>query len=151
MLDFIANMSPWWWVAFALALGAVEMATMSFFLIWPALAALLMAGVVVAWPDLSGAALVAIFAILAIGLTFLGRSILVRFGDGGGPDSSLNSRSKQLIGRRATVLEWNGGDGIVEIDSIRWKAVWEDTGAAETDGKVNVTKADGMVLTVRND
>ena len=150
MLEFIANLSPWWWVAIALAIGALEMATMSAFLIWPALAALLMAGVVLIAPDLSGAATVSIYAILAIVLTFVGRALMQRFGDGGGPETGLNSRSQQLIGRRATVLECDAGNGVVEIDGMRWTAIWEDGSTAAPDTKVSITQADGMTLHVRN-
>lgn len=150
MLDFIANLSPWWWLAIALAIGALEMATMSFFLIWPALAALAMAGVVALWPDMSGAATISIFAILAIVLTFAGRSVVHRFGDGGGPDTGLNNRASQMVGRRARVLECDAGRGVVEIDGMRWSARWEDAGSAAPDSKVDVTGAEGMTLTVAN-
>ncbi len=150
VFDFVAGISPWWWVAFALALGAIEMATMSFFLIWPALAALVMAVIVAMVPDMSGEAILALFAAVAIALTFAGRALVLRFGDGGGPETNLNNRSSALVGRRATVLEWDGGRGNVEIDGMRWAAVWDDTAPAETDGRVKVTAADGMTLHVQN-
>lgn len=150
MLDWVATISPWWWLAFALGLGVVEMSTMSFFLIWPALAALIVAALVALVPGMSGAVIVTIFAVLSVALTFAGRSIMSRFGDGGGPDTGLNSRSQQLIGRRATVLDWDGGSGSVEVDGIRWKAIWDDASPASADGKVQITQADGMTLHVKN-
>lgn len=141
----IAAISPWWWVAFALGLGALEMATMSFFLIWPALAALIMAGLVALVPGLSGEVIVSIFAILAIALTFAGRSLLHRFGDGQ-PQSNLNSRSAQLVGRHAKVLDWGETRGSVEVDGIRWAATC-DAPLAEG-ASVRITEANGMTLTV---
>lgn len=150
MFATIAEISPWWWLAFALALGAIEMATMSFFLIWPALAALIMAGVVALGPGWSGEAITAFYAVLAIALTFAGRAVVRRWGDGGGAETSLNSRSAQLVGRKATVLEWVDGHGAVEIDGTRWSAKWIDDARAAPAASVTVTDADGMTLMVRN-
>jgi len=147
--SWIAALSPWWWVAFGIALGAIEMATMSFFLIWPALAALLMAGVVAIAPPMSGEMIVALWAILSIALTFLGRSLMHRYGDGGEPESNLNSRSARLVGRKAQVLDWAHGEGSVEIDGMRWKAISENRDAAALAGPVEIISADGMTLTVR--
>jgi len=129
VFQWVANLSPWWWVAFGIGLGAVEMATMSFFLIWPAL-------VVSTW------------AILSVGLTFAGRSYMNRFGDGGEPETALNNRSKQLVGRQAKVLSWDHGEGAVEIDGMRWRAVAENGGAFINNTPVNIVKAEGMTLTV---
>lgn len=147
---WISALSPWWWVAFGITLGAIEMATMSFFLIWPALAALVMAGVVAIAPPMSGEMIVALWAILSIALTFLGRSLMRRYGDGGEPESNLNSRSARLVGRKAQVLEWAHGEGSVEIDGTRWKAVSENQNAAALTGPVEIVSADGMILTVRS-
>jgi len=147
IFGFLSGISPWWWIAGAFLLGVIEMATMSFFLIWPALAMLVMAGVIFVMPGLSGVAQAFLFAIFAIGLTLVGRSLIGRFGDGGGVAPGLNDRSAAMIGRKAKVLSFEGGEGAVEIDGIRWKAVWDGPNAI--DGIVEVTSADGMRLTVR--
>jgi len=148
VFQWVANLSPWWWVAFGIGLGAVEMATMSFFLIWPALGALIMAGIVAVGPPMSGEFLVSTWAILSVGLTFAGRSYMNRFGDGGEPETALNNRSKQLVGRQAKVLSWDHGEGAVEIDGMRWRAVAENGGAFINNTPVNIVKAEGMTLTV---
>ena len=77
ILEFLNGISPWYWVAFALALGALEMATFSFFLIWPALASLIVAILLAASPELSPAVQVSVFAIGAIFLTFAGRFMVM--------------------------------------------------------------------------
>jgi len=148
VFDMIAELSPWWWVAFGIALSAIEMATMSFFLLWPAFAAILMPLVLYLSPNLSGEAIVSIWAILSIVLTFIGRAIMHRFGDGGAPASDLNSRSQQLIGRTAKVIEWANGQGSVEIDGMRWRAVSE-AGHVPEETSVLIENADGMTLTIR--
>ena len=73
-----------------------------------------------------------------------------RYGDGGGEVSNINNRSGQLVGRRATVLEWRNGEGAVEVDGIRWRAMWDGDQVSEAGRAVEVVKADGMTLTVRN-
>jgi membrane protein implicated in regulation of membrane protease activity len=148
IFNFLEGISPWWWIAFGIALGAVEMATMSFFLIWPSLAALVMALILFVSPSMSGEMQVMLFAIIAIALTFIGRGLMDRFGDGGGAESVLNKRSEALVGRQARVLDFEAGEGAVEIDGMRWRAIWENgsKGAAH----VTITGADGMTLLVQD-
>jgi len=148
VFQWVANLSPWWWVAFGIALGAVEMATMSFFLIWPALGAVVMAVIVAVAPPMPGEMLVSLWAILSVALTFAGRSMMHRFGDGGEPVTALNNRAKQLIGRQAKVISWEHGEGAVEIDGMRWRAVAPNGASFISDTPVNIIKADGMTLTV---
>lgn len=80
LFTFLTDISPWWWIAFGIALGVVEMATMSFFLIWPALAAIAVGLFLIVAPSTSGEIQIAVFAILAVVLTFAGRYLLHRFG-----------------------------------------------------------------------
>jgi inner membrane protein len=147
-LDILEGISPWWWVAFAFALGALEMATMSFFLIWPGLAALCMAALLAASPTLSGELQTVIFAVLAVLLTFIGRYLVTRYGDGGEDNDTLNQRSNQVIGRVAKVLEYGNGEGVIEVSGMRWRAKWPKGQSAEVGTQVRVTEADGMTLLV---
>lgn len=148
--DTVEALSAWWWIALAIGLGVIEMLTMSFFLIWPALAAIVMAILVGLFPSMPGEIRVASFAAIAIGLTFIGRSLLHRFGDGGGATSTLNARSSQLVGRKGKVLNWQSGEGAVEVDGIRWRARWDGDQVSETGRFVEITAAEGMTLIVRN-
>jgi membrane protein implicated in regulation of membrane protease activity len=148
MFDALVGISPWWWVAFGVVLGALEMATMSFFLIWPALAAFAMALLLWVLPGLSGEIQVAAYAILAIVLTFAGRTLLHRWGDRGG-DSGLNDRAAQMIGRHAVVEDFTGPEGHVTIDGVRWLARWPADATATPGETVEIARAEGMVLFVR--
>ncbi|NOX73459.1 MAG: NfeD family protein [Alphaproteobacteria bacterium] len=148
IFPFLENISPWWWVAFGIGLGALEMATMSFFLIWPGLAALGVALLLGMAPALSGNAQITVFAIGSIALTFAGRSLLHRYGDGDGADGKLNSRANLMIGRHAKVLDFAGPEGNVTIDGIRWRARWPAGVTTKSGETVKVTGAEGMTLLI---
>lgn len=150
LFPFLQDISPWWWIAFAIGLGAVEMATMSFFLIWPALAALLVGLLLWVAPGTSGEAQIAIFAILSVILTFAGRSLVHRYGDGGDSNDTLNSRANLTIGRHAEVMDFSGPEGNVIIDGIRWRAKWANDETGEPGSTVEVIGAEGMTLLVRS-
>jgi membrane protein implicated in regulation of membrane protease activity len=149
IFDILKGISPWYWFAFALALGALEMATFSFFLIWPALAALVVGGVLLASPATSGPAQISIFAIGTIAMTALGRFLFLRYGDGGGTDDMLlNKRGQRFIGRTAIVIEFANGQGYVEVEGMRWRAIWPADQPSQQGDHVRVIRADGMVLGV---
>jgi inner membrane protein len=149
-LDILEGLSPWWWVAAAFALGALEMVTGTAVLIWVALSALVMAGIVTLIPDLSGEVQISLFAVLSIGSTFAGRWALIRFGDGGEMHATLNQRSNHLIGRTATVLDFDAGtnNGAVEIEGMRWRATWATGQTSALGETVRIREANGMNLTV---
>jgi len=148
-LEFLSGISPWWWVAFALALGALEMATFSLFLIWPALAALIVAALLGATPTMSPEMQLSVFAIASIALTLIGRSLYQRYGDGGGAeDPLLNKRGARFIGRSGIVSEFSNGHGYVEIEGMRWRAEWPADTTSKKGDEVRVVNADGLLLNV---
>lgn len=151
LFSFLQGISPWWWLAFGVALGAVEMATMSFFLIWPAIGAAIIAGVLLVLPDLAPNAQIALFAVLAVVLTFAGRALLNRFGDGGEASDDLNDRARMMIGRHAKVDDFIGPEGTVIIDGVRWHALWSGQTRAKRGDSVKITGVDGMSLLVGSD
>lgn len=148
LLQVLQGISPWWWVAFALALGAIEMATMSFFMIWPALAALCIGGLLAVAPGMSGTSQIVVFAGLGILFTFSGRYLMGRYGDGADTLPGLNDRATQLVGRHATVLEFEDAEGAIEVEGIRWRALWPKGQTAQVGDRVLITGAKGMTLEV---
>ncbi|MBL4751922.1 MAG: NfeD family protein [Amylibacter sp.] len=151
LLSMLTGMSPWWWIIVAFALGSIEMATVTFFLIWPAMAALIMAGALYLAPNMSGVMQISLFAIFSLTLTFIGRFLMNRYGDGGEAENrTINNRAAQLIGQSAKVLEYDGGKGVVEIEGMRWRAQWAADHASKPGQSVRITQADAMVLYVEN-
>lgn len=147
IVAFLDGISPWWWVCVGVVLAAAEMLTLSFFLIWPGLAALAMALILWAAPGLSGPLQLVLFAALSIAITFAGRSLVRQLGDGAeASEQALNQRSEALVGRQARVIRYRDGRGTVEIDGIPWRAA-----AAEplsVGGTVVVTETEGTLLHV---
>jgi len=148
LAGFMESMTPWWWVALAFLLGALEMVSGTFVLIWLALAALCMAGLQALGVVMTLAIQTAVFAGLSIVLTFIGRAMLHRFGDGAPEREQLNQRALHFVGRNAKVLEFASGEGAIEVDGIRWRARWEVGTSSEVGSTVRVTRADGMTLYV---
>jgi len=148
VLDFLQAVSPWSWAAFGIVLGALEMATMSFFLIWPALAALAMAVVIYFVPELGPAAQIISWAVLSVLLTLIGRKLIMDYGDGGGSKTLINNRAAQLVGRSGKVIATGALEGAIEIDGVRWRASWEGSPDLAEGTVVKVTANRGMLLEV---
>ena len=149
ILQMLTGISPWWWVIIAFAFGSIEMATMTFFLIWPGLAALCMAGILALAPNMSGTMQITLFATLSIILTFAGRFLLNKYGDGGEEgDKTLNNRAAQLVGPSAKVLEFERGFGVVEINGMRWRAEWPADQVSALGESVRITRAEPLLLYV---
>ncbi|MEM7058988.1 MAG: NfeD family protein [Pseudomonadota bacterium] len=151
VFDFLNGLSPWWWIAAALALGTIEILTFSFFLIWPAIAAFLVGILLWLFPEMSGAMQILIFAVLSAILTLVGRQwVMTRKPTSDNP--GLNNRASALIGRNATLIEDLSGTalGNVEVDGIRWRARLDtEDGTAATGASLQIATADGMVLVLK--
>jgi membrane protein implicated in regulation of membrane protease activity len=146
------GISPWWWVAAAILLAALEMLTVSTVLIWSALAAIVTALWLFAVPGLPGTWQLACFGLLSIAFTFAGRALVSRLGFGDDKDGAgqLNRRAAQLVGRDAVVVSFEAREGQVTVDGVPWPARL-DVGAQTpaTGDRVSVVAADGIVVRVR--
>ena len=149
LFSWIETLSPWWWIALGVVLGALEMVIASFVLIWPGIAAILMAIILWIAPGMQGELQIALFAVLAIGSMFAGRGYIRKFGDGE-PKTNLNSRTEQLVGNNAKVVDFDLGEGHVELKGLRWAAKWPDGQNAETGQMVKIIAAEGMSVQVEN-
>jgi membrane protein implicated in regulation of membrane protease activity len=140
---------PFWvWIALGAALLAVEVATGSGWLLWPAASAGITALLVTfGGLDLAQAALV--FALLTISLALLARRYLpkslVRHA---GHD--INDNVARLVGHHgAAVSAFKGRSGRVFIDGKEWAAELDEGEALEAGARVEVTGVSGAHLRVR--
>ncbi len=151
-MDFftwVGDLSGWYWLALGILFVALEMLIPSFVLVWPGLAAIIVAALVALLPDISGEWLVSIFASLSIALIYIGRNVARRLRKSE-PASTLNSRAEGMIGRQAKVVSFENGQGKITISGVQWPAVWQ-AGESATEGNIVViTAAKGVNLTVKN-
>lgn len=149
LLGLLGGISPWWWIAFAIALGALEMVTVTTYLIWPALAAFLTGLFMWLIPDLSGGGQVTFFAIWTMVFLVVGRTLVQRSDAARRSGGTLNRRADQLVGREAVVESFEFHEGKVVIDGVPWPARLEGSRTPEIGERVRVIAADGIVVWVK--
>ena len=139
---------PFWvWLAVAAIFLAIEVATGTGWLLWPAAAGLLVGLLTLALP--LGAPLeLGLFAVLTIAATYVARRFLKPVLDAKNPD--LNDPSLRLVGRDGEALDgFPNGTGRVFVDGQEWAAIAPEGEPPAAGQKVLVVAVDGAVLTVR--
>ena len=153
LFAFLDGASPWWWIALAFGLGAIEVVTFTYFMLWLGLAAFTVGIGLAIFPTMPGTSQLLTFALLSVLYTVIGWLVVRRHQPKDG-DPGLNRRSAAMVGRQAVVTQaFSAGVGWVEIDGVRWRArLAEPDGAAagpfETGATMSITDADGMTLIV---
>ena len=147
LADLHAAQPYWIWLALGVALLAVEAAFSTEWLLWPAVAAGMVAVVTAIGVPLSLVGEVALFAVVTVILTLLSRRLIQRVNPTDSPD--INAREGRLVGQRAQVIQpFVNGRGRVFVSGAEWVAEIEGVGplAGET---VVVESIDGPMLKVR--
>ncbi|MEO0760333.1 MAG: hypothetical protein AAFZ09_00740, partial [Pseudomonadota bacterium] len=81
LFTFLNGISPWWWIAFAIVLGIVEVTTLTTYLLGPALAAGTVGVILMIEPALSGTAQITIFAVAVLAYGLLAWIVARTIGD----------------------------------------------------------------------
>ena len=139
---------PYWiWLAIGVILLAVEAAFSTEWLLWPAVAAGIVAVVAALGLPLGVLGEVALFAALTVAATLLSRQLVQRVNPSDSPD--INARDSRLVGQRAQVMQgFVDGRGRVFVSGAEWVA--EIEGAAPLAGESVIVEAvDGSKLRVR--
>ncbi|MDO1558420.1 NfeD family protein [Brevundimonas sp. 2R-24] len=134
----IYQSQPFWiWLAIGALILAVEAAAGTEWLLWPAVAAVVVAGLTAM--GLGGNPLIeiVIFAVLTLAFTFVSRKLVKQVN----PEAAdINDRGVRLIGQRAQVVEpFVGGRGRVFVSGSEWPADLE--GEAPGEGQAVVVEA----------
>ncbi len=153
LFAYLDGASPWWWIALALGLGAIEMVTFTYFMLWLGLAAFTVGIGLAMFPAMPGTSQLLTFALLSVLYTVIGW-VFVRRRQPKDGDPGLNRRSAAMVGRQAVVTgAFSAGVGWVEVDGVRWRArlAEPDGGGAEppeAGATMSIADADGMTLIV---
>jgi membrane protein implicated in regulation of membrane protease activity len=147
IMNLIAELGPWSWMALGLILLGAEILVPGFFLIWIGIAAIGVGALSLALWDFAywtWQVQVLFFLALALAAAFVGRSLM-----GGKAISDqplLNRRSDQLVGMTATLQEAIvNGRGRIRINDTTWRVTGPDL---EAGTRVRVARAEGAELVV---
>ena len=146
LISLLSSVGPQHWVVLGLILLIAEMASGTTYLLWPAVAAFLVA--LVAWiaPGAGWMAEFGIFALLIIALTYFGQPMVRRWRNEGAA-TGLNERGAALVGVRGVVQNFANGVGSVKVQDTVWRAVSDE--ALEAGQAVEVSGVDGATLRVK--
>jgi len=149
LFAFLDGASPWWWIALALGLGAIEIVTFTYFMLWLGLAAFTVGIGLAMFPAMPGTSQLLTFALLSILYTALGW-VYVSRRQPKDAHPGLNRRSAAVVGRQAVVTgAFSAGVGWVEVDGVRWRARLADGAEPpEAGATISIESADGMTLIV---
>lgn len=147
LIQFHSAQPFWVWLAVGVILLAIEAAFSTEWLLWPAVAAGVVAVLTAIGVPLGFWGEVALFAILTVAATLLSRRLVQRVNPSDAPD--INAREGRLVGQRAQVVQaFVDGRGRVFVSGAEWSA--EIDGAAPLAGEsVIVESIDGPKLKVR--
>lgn len=147
VIDLHATQPFWIWLALGVFLLAVEAATSTEWLLWPAVSAGVVAVVTALGLPLGLAGEIALFAVLTVIATLMSRRLIQRVNPSDTPD--INARDSRLVGQRAQVVQaFVDGRGRVFVSGAEWVA--EIEGAAPLAGEsVMVEAIAGSTLKVR--
>lgn len=149
LLAFLEDLGPWQWLIIGVLLLIFELFTGSLFILWPALAALIV-GLVMFVIPLSWEMQLVLFAILTAAGLFYGEKYLRPRLKKDTSADDLNDRAKIMVGRRVTaVANFVNGDGRVDFGDTQWKARLENDTVEVTLGQtLEIASVDGATLIV---
>ena len=151
LIAFLADMPFWAWFALAGILLLAEIITGTTFLLWPAIAALILGLITTVQLDGQWATQWILFAITTVGLGLVGRPYAERWVNQSETDRpNLNQFSKKKIGMRGTIAtDFVAGRGRVRLGDTEWQGKLAKDGQTISEGQsVEVVDMDGTVLIV---
>jgi len=147
LIDLHASQPYWIWLALGVILLAIESAFSTEWLLWPAVAAGVVAVATALGLPLGLLGEFLLFAVLTVAATLLSKKLIQRVNPADVPD--INARDSRLIGQRAQVVQaFVDGRGRVFVSGAEWVA--EIEGAAPLAGESVIVEAtEGSKLKVR--
>ncbi|MBO6781803.1 MAG: NfeD family protein [Alphaproteobacteria bacterium] len=139
----------WHWWALGVLLIGIEVFAASTLLLWPAISAFVLGGILLVDPNFDWRFQLLLFAVLAIGSS-IGWQMWLRKHPTATDHPMLNTRGRSYVGRRVTLVEGlDNGRGRIRIDDTWWQAAVEDGATLKPGGVIEVADTDGATLIVR--
>ena len=149
ILDIYASQPFWIWLAVGVLLLAIEASLSTEWLLWPAVAAGVVAVLTALGLRMGLAVEVGLFAGLTVLATALSRRLIQRVNPEDHPD--INDRDLRLVGQRARVVQaFVEGRGRVFVSGAEWVALI-DGDAPPVGDSVVVDRLEGPSLKVRRE
>ncbi len=146
LVQLLEGMSGMKWLIFGVALLTLEVLTGTTYILWPAVAALIL-GVLVFIVPLGWEIQFALFFIISTVLLLAGHKYFRPMMRGGEP-SDLNDRARSMVGMRVkAIADFDTGRGRVQVGDTQWQALME-TGNAKSGDELRVTGVKGTTLQV---
>lgn len=146
MIELLESMNGTKWVVLAVALIIAEIVTGTTYILWPAIAAL-----VVGFLSFGGfftwEMQFLLFFMISLALLFVGHKF-VRPQMKGGETSDLNDRATAMIGLRVrAIADFELGQGRVQVGDTQWRAKVRD-GDPKAGDELQVKSVEGTTLNV---
>lgn len=146
ILDIYASQPFWIWLAVGVMLLAIEASLSTEWLLWPAVAAGVVAVLTALGLRMGLAVEVGLFAALTVLATALSRRLIQRVNPEDHPD--INDRDLRLVGKRARVVQpFVEGRGRVFVSGAEWAAEINGAGPPVGDSVI-IDRLDGPSLKV---
>lgn len=121
LLTMLDGVNPWTWLIIGVALLVLEMLTGTLFILWPAIAALIV-GIVLFVIPLGWEMQLVLFTLISGAGLFWGEKYL-RPRLGGDEPTDLNDRASRMIGTQVkAVTDFELGRGRVKVADTEWSA-----------------------------
>lgn len=139
------TLNHWTWLVIGLVLAVLELLAPGVFFLWLAIAAAVTALAAFVAPALGWSVHLAIFAVLAVIITWAGKRY-VKQTEEPLDHQLLNKRGAQLVGREAVLIDAiENGAGRIKIGDSPWRVEGPDLPVGH---KVRIVAVDGASLTV---
>ena len=147
LMQFLQDMNGVRWLVLGVILMLAEVVTGTTYILWPAIAALILGVVVFILPVLGWQMQLLLFFILSTALMVIGHKYIRPKMKGGEP-SDLNDRARSMVGMRVkAIADFDTGRGRVQVGDTQWRASM-NTGDAKAGDELRVISVKGTTLNV---
>lgn len=148
LITLLESMDLWKWLILGIVLLVIEMFTGSLFLLWPAIAAILVGVVKFLVAPLGWEMQLLLFAIITTAGLIWGEKYLRPRLNKNAANDDLNDRAKAMIGSRVqAVSDFKLGRGRVKVGDTEWAATIKDGDPLNGD-ELRITEVSGASVVV---